>query len=131
MKSLKTTDLITKKYAYEIMSCDCIKDSYKDILPSNNILFNQHKKYSYSLFKDMIKEGIKKKEEYGMERIEEILIVAEIINKKKDIINIEGSIISFVNDFIKIAKEKGFEIILDMNNNNMFAEYIYSKWMEV
>lgn len=79
----------------------------------------------------MLKENIIKKGEYGSEVMEEVLYIVEMINKKKDIINLDEDVINIVNNFITIAKEKGFEGKVLKNKNRIIGEDIYIDWIEL
>lgn len=74
MDALKTTIITAKKYPYSVIDNIYIEYSYEDILPSNKGYSDEDEKYVYKLFKEMINEGIIRKEE-GSEIIEKILFI--------------------------------------------------------
>lgn len=120
--------VIAKKYPLDVISCDRIKNSYNDILPSNTSYSNEQKKYVYFLFQEMIKEGIIKKGGYGSEIIEEMLFINEELKRKKDITNLDEKYLKIVNDFTVFAKEKEFEEKLWKNKNDILSDFIYYEW---
>lgn len=111
------------------MNDDYIKNSYKDILPSCNKYSYEKKKNIIILFKEILKEGIVKKGDYGSDIIEEMIHIIEKIVKKKNILNIKEDIVNEYKDFVIIAKEKGFEGKLYNNKYEILAEDIYLDWI--
>lgn len=105
----------TKKHSSDVFNNKRIKNSYKYVLPSNERLSDKQKNNVFIFFKEMINKGINKKGENETEIIKEILFLREEAERRKSIINEEENIITAVNDFIKITKEKGFEGKINMN----------------
>lgn len=127
--SIKVIVTIAKKYTYDVMNDDYIKNSYKDILPSCNKYNYEKKKIIIILFKEILKEGIIKKGDYGTDIIEELMYIIEEIVKKKNILNLKEDIVNEGKEFVIIAKEKGFEGKLYDNKYEILAEDIYLDWI--
>lgn len=82
-------------------------------------------------FKELIKVWIIKKGGEGLEKIEEMIFIGEMIKKKKDIIIVKKESLNEINDFIIIATEKGFEEKLWKNKNEVIPEVINTHWLEL
>lgn len=126
---IKTITVISKKYTSDVINCDCIKNSYKDILPSYPSFPKENRKYIIFMFKEMVKEGILKKGEEGTEIIEEILFIAQMMKENKSKFNIkEEDYINTINDYIITAKENGFVEKVTKNKNEILIENTYFDW---
>lgn len=101
------------------------------MLPSNKNYSDEDKKFIYILFKEILREGVIKKGEHGSEIIEEILLIGEMTNRKKDIINMKENVMNYINDLIRIAKEKGFEGENVKNKNKIILDFIFFEWKHV
>lgn len=129
--SIKAIIIIGKRYTSDIMNNDDIKESYCSILPSNDRYSYEQKESIIILFKEMMKEGVIKKGGNGSEIIEEMLFILKEMEKKKDIIMIEEEMMKEADDFVLIAKEKGFKENLYKNKNNIIGEVILIDWKEL
>lgn len=72
-----------------------------------------------------------KRGEYRSEIIEEILSIAEMMMKKKDIIHMEEELANDINVFIINTKGKGFEGKVNKNKNEIFSDEIFVDWTEL
>lgn len=115
----------------DLLNKNRVKDIYKDLLSSENEYSYEQKKKVFILFKELIKEDIIKKKELGSEIIERIMFAEEEMKKKKDKILMKEEFINEANDFIEIAKEKGFEEDYLKNRNIITIDYILCEWKEL
>lgn len=114
-----------------LLNDELICYNYYSIL-SSEIFFSCDKKSSiFHLFEEIVKEGIIKNGEDGSEIVEEMIFIGEEMNKKKDVINITKELINKVNIFIKISKEKGFEVKPLKNKNEKIACFIFNDWKKI
>lgn len=123
--------IIIKKYPLDLLNNNKVKDIYKDLLSSKNEYSYEQKENVFILFKELIKEEIIKKKELGSEIIERIMFAVEEMKKKKDGMMMKEEFINEANDFIKIAKEKGFEEDYLKNKNVIIIDYIFYEWKEL
>lgn len=79
----------------------------------------------------MLKEDIIKKEESGSEEIADMIFIGGEMKKKRNILNISEDLINVVNEFIRIAKEKGFEENSCKNKDRILADFIFVDWKEL
>lgn len=129
--ALKIIVMIAKKCPSDLTVNNNIKDSYIDIFPSNNDYTDENRMFIYILYKEMVKEGVVKKGEYGVEIIKKILFIGKITNINEDITSIEKDIINIINDYLKNAKEEGFESEIWNDKNKITPENIFCKWKEL
>lgn len=129
--AIKAIVSIGKKCPSDIMNCDKIKYSYKDILPSNNYYSHKKKKNIFILFKEIVKEGIFKKGDYGSNIIEEILFIGEEMERRKEQCKINQDLVNEAINFVRISKEKGFEEVNDENINEIKFDFVCYEWKEL
>lgn len=124
---MKAIITIAKKCPSDIMDCYSIKNSYKCILPSLSNYSCEEKKIVLILFKEMIKEGLINKGE-GLELVEEMIFIIEEMERKKNIINLEEELLNEYQNFVRFAREKGFEGKLFKNKNEILASFLFTDW---
>lgn len=131
-EAIKVIITIARKYPSEVFEKDRMRSSSFNIQFSREYYSDKETMNVILLFKEMIKEGVINKGGYGSEIIEEIFYFGEmikntygiILNKKEDIYNIS-------DDFIEIAKEKGFGGAFFKEKYEILADFLITGWKEM
>lgn len=123
--------LLIKKDSSIMMNNELICNNYNNILSSENYFSFDKKINIFIFFKEIIKEEIIKRGEFCSELIEEMIFLGEEIKKKKEIMNVKEELINEINDYLRIAKEKGFEGKIWENKNEKVVNYIFCEWKEI
>lgn len=97
--AVKTIVAIGKKFPIAVMYNVCILNCYNHIISSKNEYYHKDEKYIYMLFKEMIKEGILKKEDSGSRVIEQKKYIGDVINNKYEKISI-SSCLKMITDLL-------------------------------
>lgn len=129
--AIKTIVAIAKNHFSDVMNNLNIKYGYKDVLLSNNEYSYKQKKSIFILFKEMLKEGVIKKEESGSEIIEEISIIGEEMKRIRDIFFITEDLLNTIDDFNSLVKEKGFKEKSLEDKNKIITDYVYRGLKEI
>lgn len=129
--ALKAILTISKKYTSDTFDNISIKNSYENFLPSNSDVYLEYKKNILLLLNKMMEEGIIKKGGLGSDIIEEIMFIMENTEKKKEMTSTKEDFKNEINNFMRIANEKGFEGKLWKNKNIILADFIFVDWMKL
>lgn len=84
----------------------------------------------FILFQELMKEGIMKNEKELINATEEMLYIAIELSKKTIIIEKNEDFVGIFDNFINIAKEKGFNGELHENKNEVLGSLLFLDWME-
>lgn len=134
---------ISKNDSSEIIKSKELINSVFVLYPSKIKNSYEKKRNIFILFKDMLKEGMIKienkkiKKEYEEEDkslsdvIEKMMIIGEEIKKEKDILNVTEDMDDIINDFINMAKEKGFNEENVENKDEMILQFAFNEWEEL
>lgn len=129
--AIKAIITIGKKYPTDLLANSFINNDYEHILPSNTSYSYEEKKYIFIFYKEMVKEGIIKKGEYKSDIIETMMFIEEELENKKDLLKLEEDFLNEAKDFVKVAKEKGFEKDPKEKKNKIIVEFLFAEWKEL
>lgn len=122
---------ISKKYPSEVLNNDYLNQCFVSIFPHSGSFSSEEKICYFSIFKEILKEVNIEKGQSGTEIIEELLFIGELMEKKKDVLCIEEELMNEANNFVRIAKEKGFEGKLWKKKNLIVKECMLIDWIEL
>lgn len=86
--------------------------------------------YVFILFKELVKEGIMNNKKESINATEEMLYIAIELSKKDLLIKENEELVGIFDDFIKIAKEKGFKGEFHENKNEILGTLLFVDWVE-
>lgn len=129
--AIKAITTIGKKYPAELLAHSFINQDYEHILPSNSLYSYEEKKYTFAFYKEMVKEGIIKKGECKSDIIEKMMFIEEEFENKKDLLKLEEDFLNEAKDFVKVAKEKGFEKDSKEEKHKVIIEFLFAEWKEL